>query len=1461
MTHDQAIAIVGMAVNVPRARTLEQLWHNLSEGVCCIDRFEGDPADAGELDRLLLRHGERIFAGGVIEDPSLFDAEYFNYSNFDAELIDPQQRVMLELAKDAIENASLPEAYFKNTGVFAGCAASSYLHTCILPRQDVVAGIGAFGLTMANDKDFLATRISYKLGLGGPSLSVQTACSTSLVAVHVAVQSLLAGDCDTAIAGGVSIRIPQRRGYLYQVDGVMSPDGLCRPFDHRAGGFVPSNGAVAVVLRRLESALADHDPIRGVILASAVKNDGEARPSFAAPGLDGQVATLSEALAMSALGPEDISLIETHGTATKLGDQIEFEALRRVYGGASTPCHIGAAKSCLGHLDTASGALGLVKTVLSLEKGVIPPVLHFDAPNPDLHIENTRFQVPTKPVAWPRAEVPRHAAVTSLGLGGTNAHVILTEAPIRERRLDADRPRVFLISAKTEKALGERRRAVGEALLDTSPEDLADLSYALATGAARHPVRDALCIDPTRRDDAKSRRGLAAATRGTALEAPKVAFLFPGGGAHFPGMIEGLCEAEPLFARDLALAIDLVQPLTTVDLRAAIFEVNADSEMALRRPSVGLPSMFCVQLAMARTLMGLGVKPAALIGHSAGEYVAATLAGIIAPDAAAALVVLRANRFEETVAGTMLSVDLGVEDVIRRLPEGSSLEISVINGPENTVVGGSVADISAFIGPLTKDGVEFSEVAIDVAAHTSLVAPIAEELVSLAKTMRFSPPTIPCISNVSGDWMTPEDQNAEYWGKHLRQCVRFGDGLATLTASGATLLVDIGPGTAMTGLAARNPALRDDLAKVAMLPRHRGSQKASVTFMEGLGALWCHGAAIDWPSLFDGEQLSRVAIPPHPLRRQSHWITPPSDRPVVSRRAAKDVLFTPTLEAIDLGEAVQTTARWLIRCDDPDFADRLSGTLRLEGIAVVIEAGPGERDWAAILARRTRDAPLDGIMVVWASTAPPDTPGAPFHDITNLARAVGYATGEPVGRILVASRAAGPAGASYTSTPPFAMAAAATRVIHNEYPDLTCQSLEIHKDETSPSAAEAILALVRRPAPHNLYFRDGRFHQEAYRPMTPPARPSSLAPKTSVWIITGGLGAIGRTLAVHLAKTTQARLVLVGRTDPPSLGDRRGMRGEPRLRADALQAIVDAGGAWTFVSGDIADPAVARTAVETARDVYGEIHGIIHAAGVPAGGLIQLRGREDSDAVLRPKIQGLNSLLAALPSPIPIMILCSALDSLLGTTGQGEHCAANAYLDAVACLGPPNVDRTVAINWSAWRDIGQAATADVPEQFRSWRARSLADALTAQEGCEIFDAVLTGNLSRVVVSVSDITALKALARNALVGGPRATDPDVPKNAAGPSLQSATEIRIAELWHGLLNANNLEADDDFFGLGGHSLAAMQLVSRLREAFSVPVRLQELIRRTTIPTQAEYVDLLLIQQIEDMSDEEVSSALGS
>lgn len=878
-----SIALVGMAGRFPGANDLGTFWRNLCDGVESITFFEEEELRRAGVPPELLKDPRYVPARGVLEGAELFDAPLFGFTPREAETTDPQQRIFLEVAWEALEAAGYGGADDgRRVGVYAGLGLSSYLQRA-LADPEIAGSVGHLGLALGNDKDFLATRVAYKLGLDGPAIGVQTACSTSLVAVHLACQALLGGECDMALAGGASIALPQVSGYLYHDGGILSPDGHCRAFDARARGAVRGSGAGVVVLKRLEDALADGDLIRAVILGSAVNNDGSARVGFTAPSVDGQTAVIRTAYEAAGIDPASLSYVEAHGTGTELGDPVEVEALTRAFraagAGRDARCALGSVKTNVGHLDAAAGVAGLIKTALALEHGRIPPSLHFERPNPQIDFEASPFRIQTTLADWPAVDGPRRAAVSSFGMGGTNAHLVLEQAPPRRAADSAQGWHLLVVSAHTPTALDRAGRRLAEAVSCLDGGDLADAAYTLQVGrrSLRHR-RAVVC-----------RRGSEAAAALVDTPAPSaatdggrraVAFLVPGQGAQRPGAGSELYALEPRFRQVIDHCCEHLEGQLQLDLRELLFPSGDDRRRAakrLRDTRFTQPAQFVLAYALARLWQAWGVEPDSLFGHSVGEYVAACLCGTLQLDHALDLVAIRGRLLSELPAGGMVAIALPEDEVVRRLPPGLSL--AAVNGPAQCVASGEEADVESLVAELEREGVWCRRLETSHPFHSRLVEPAMAPLEEAVARVPRSRPARPWISGVTGSLIRPEDAtDPSYWARHLRRPVRFADALDTLFREPRSVLLEVGAGRTLTALARRHPDRPEDSLVLASLPRCADGAPAAAELLEAAGRLWSHGVALDWPSLHQPFRRRRVALPTYPFEGEAYLLPPAAER-------------------------------------------------------------------------------------------------------------------------------------------------------------------------------------------------------------------------------------------------------------------------------------------------------------------------------------------------------------------------------------------------------------------------------------------------------------------------------------------------------------------------------------------------------------------------------------------------------
>jgi len=869
-----SVAIIGMSGRFPGAADLYEYWSLLREGREGISFFTDDelelvPSSVGMDDP---RH---VRAKGILQGVELFDAPFFNVPAREATWMDPQHRIFLECCWWALEDAGYDvERYPGAVSLYAGVNFNSYLLSRI-DRLRQAGGADHFQIMLGNEKDHLATRVAYKLGLRGESISVQTSCSTSLVAVHMACQSILSGQSDMAMAGGVSLRLPQKAGYRYTEGLVASPDGHCRAFDEQAKGTVAGEGVGVVVLKALPDALRDGDHVYAVIRGSAINNDGHAKVGYTAPGVSGQAEVIAKALAMADVDPDTIGFVEAHGTGTPLGDPIEVEALTRTYRRhtqRSGYCALGSVKSNIGHLDTAAGVAGLMKAVLALRNRQIPPTLHFERPNPALRLEESPFYVNRALQPWPEAAGhPRRSGVSSFGIGGTNVHLVLQEAPERRTETEAPAPRLFTLSARTPTALRQAASDLRGHLERHPVPSLADLAYTLNLGRRQFPVRVGV-VAASAEELAARLEGLASADIAPPSPPTRVAFMFAGQGSQSVGMAEELLRGSPVFRRHFEECARILADSHGFDLMEVVYPGERGEEQAqrLQRPGAVLPALFAVEYSLAQTWRDLGIEPDGLIGHSYGEYVAACVAGVFSLADGLYLAVERGRLMETLPPGAMLAVHASEEQVRPYLDD--EVALATLNGDAASVLSGPVERIEALRETFRAERIGAQRLPIPFAYHSPLVESIAAECRRLMERVELRPPLTPFISNYTGDWITAaEATDPEYWVRQMRHTVRFSDGMKTLREQGYGLFLEIGPGQTVTPLA-RQLVPGGESAVLWSLPRPRARAGDRETFLETLGRLWASGRSVRWERLYEGERRSRVPLPGYPFERQRYWI-------------------------------------------------------------------------------------------------------------------------------------------------------------------------------------------------------------------------------------------------------------------------------------------------------------------------------------------------------------------------------------------------------------------------------------------------------------------------------------------------------------------------------------------------------------------------------------------------------------
>ncbi|MGB3205431.1 MAG: beta-ketoacyl synthase N-terminal-like domain-containing protein [Crinalium sp.] len=877
---EEAIAIVGMSGRFPGAKNVDEFWYNLQNGVESISFFSEEELESVGVAKEVIRNSHYVKAKGVLGNIELFDAAFFGLNPREAEITDPQQRLFLECAWEALEQAGYDsQTYSGSIGVYAGTGGlSSYFLNNLYINHHLRESVGDYQMKIANDSNLLSTRVSYKLNLTGPSLTIQTACSTSLVAISMACRSVLNYECDMALAGGVSIKIPQKTGYLYREGMILSPDGHCRAFDAKAQGTVDGSGVGIVVLKRLEDAIADRDYIHAVVKGCAINNDGSKKVGLTAPSVDGQAAVISQALAFAEVEPETITYIETHGTGTPLGDPIEIAALTQVFSHYTQKkgfCALGSVKTNIGHLDSAAGVAGLIKTVCAIKHKLLPPSLHFEEPNPEIDFANSPFYVNAKLSEWKTNGSLRRAGVSSFGVGGTNAHVILEEAPVVQTFEECRPWQLLVLSAKTHSALNTATVNLVEHFKQHPKLYLADAAYTLSIGRKAFEQRRMLVCRSVE-DTVDALSTLEPKRVFTNFQESKerhIAFMFSGQGSQYVNMALELYQFEPTFRHHIDICSEILKPHMECDLRHILYpnEHIKEATEQLKQTALTQPALFTIEYALAQLWMSWGIHPQTMIGHSIGEYVAACLAGVFSLEDALSLVAKRGQLMQQLPTGAMLAVSLEKKHLQPLL--GDQLSLAVTNGFSNCVVAGTREAVDALQLQLMEQGIKCCLLHTSHAFHSHMMEPILKPFALAVEKVNLKPPKIPYVSNTTGTWITAEQAtNPNYWAQHLRHEVRFADGLQQLLKQPEQILLEIGPGRTLSTLVKQHPNKAPQQIVLSSL-RHLRDEQSDVAFvLATLGKLWLAGVQVDWSEFYVPEQRQRIPLPTYPFERQRYWI-------------------------------------------------------------------------------------------------------------------------------------------------------------------------------------------------------------------------------------------------------------------------------------------------------------------------------------------------------------------------------------------------------------------------------------------------------------------------------------------------------------------------------------------------------------------------------------------------------------
>ncbi|MBW4556596.1 MAG: SDR family oxidoreductase [Trichormus sp. ATA11-4-KO1] len=1541
------IAIIGMSGCFSGAQNIEEFWQNLRDGVELIHRFSDQELEKLGIEAALLKDPNYVKAEGVVNGIDLFDASFFDISPREAEVMDPSLRFFLEHSWKALEDAGYScEAYKKPIAVYAGASFDSYLLN-IYSNYELVASLGDRQIEKGTSPSCVTTLTSYKLNLQGPSYTVQTTCSSSLVAVHLACQSLLSGECNIALAGGVSISTAD--GYLYQEGGIESPDGHCRAFDAKAAGTVRGRGLGVIVLKRLEEAIADGDTIHAIIKGSAINNDGSDKVSYTAPSVNGQAKVIRAAQVMAEVEPDTITYIEAHGTGTALGDPIEISALTQAFRTKTLKkgfCGIGSVKTNIGHLDAAAGIAGLIKTVLALKHKQIPPSLNFEEPSPQIDFANSPFYINHKLSEWKTNGIPRRAGVSSFGFGGTNAHVILEAAPVIEPSSPSRPWQLLLLSAKTNTALETATENLANHLKKHPNLNLADAAHTLQVG--RWTLNHRRMVVCQNQEDAIK-----------ALQDPQrafihyqepcnrpVAFMFSGQGSQYVNMGRELYDSEIIFREQVDYCCKLLKPHLKLDLRIVLYPNEETSQAAtqkLQQTAITQPALFVIEYALAKLWMTWGVRPQMMIGHSIGEYVAATLAGVFSLEDALFIVATRGKLMQELPGGAMLSIQLPEKEVQKFLEKEISLAAS--NAPSSCVVSGTTEAIENLQHKLQQIGVSCRPLHTSHAFHSPMMTSVIESFVQLLQTVKLNPPQSPFVSNVSGTWITTaQATDPNYWAKHLRQPVRFCEGIIELAKTPEILFLEVGPGRTLSTFV-KQQQKAESLVLTSM--RHPQEQQSDVEFLlNSLGKLWLVGVKVDWSGFYSYERRHRIPLPTYPFERQRYWIEVNKNATLAMKQQQStdkkpdiaDWFYIPRwkestpLQLFPQEKLVEQKLCWLVFVDTYGVGTEIAERLKQQGQDVIsvkfadnfakisdciYTINPQQRDdYDSLLqALQQKNWIPQRIAHCWSVT-PNDVVSSQeldeqtqnqffedfqylgFWSLLFLAQAWGKRDIKNCLKLMVVTSNLYDVTGEEKLCPSKATLLGPCKVIPKEYSHINCCTIDIvinsAKTLLEPKVLNnLILEFTAEPSNDIVVYRGNRRWIQSFEPVR---LEQSIADKTKlreggVYLITGGLGGIGLVLAEHLAKTVQAKLVLVGRKQLPEKDNwsqwlaTHDEQDKVSQIIHHVQLLESFGAEVLVISADVTNFAQMQSVIAQSVEKFGQIHGVVHAAGVAGGGIIQLKTQEIANKVLAPKVRGTIVLKQVCQRiNLDFLVLCSSQSSILGEFGQVDYCAANNFLDVYAYNVNKSGLLTISIDWDTWQEVGMAVETVVPNEIKQIREKERNKGIKSQEGIEAFNRILSVNLPHVIVSTQDFAALiehnnsfkyleeglasleDKLASTSLSQAihPR---PHLRNDYVAP--RNEEEVIVAQIWQNLLGIKQIGIYDNFFELGGDSLLATQLFSRLHKEFPVKLSLHSFFAAPTIIEQAlivkqshnsgENSNLKMIERIERSNEQQTLAKL--
>ncbi|MBL3658752.1 non-ribosomal peptide synthetase/type I polyketide synthase [Fulvivirga sediminis] len=1429
------IAVVGMSCQFPGANDVLEFWQNLKGGKESIKRFSKEELLAAGVPKDVIDNPKYVAARGELSGAEYFDSEFFGYRAAEAKLMDPQLRLFYQHCWKAIEDAAYDlNDYQDKIGLFAGGGPNNnWENASILSNTE--GEVEEVTASQLRNISYLSTRVSYKLDLKGPSLYINTTCSTSLVAIQRACMSLLLRECKMSLSGGAFITNYPDRGYHYQEGMIYSADGHCRAFDHNASGTVAGEGVGVLLLKRLDDAIKDGDTIHAVIKGSGINNDGAQKVSYTAPSTEGQQEAIMKALKMAKVPKESVSYIETHGTGTGLGDVIEIDALNRVYGESKTPyCAIGSVKTNIGHLVTASGVAGIIKTILALKHGEIPPSLNFEKPNPKINFKNSPFYVNDSFKKWERGQHPLRAGVSSFGIGGTNVHMILEEAPVREDQAQVPSRNLQLLqfSAKSESALDAGMTSFKNYLLQYPETSLADAAYTLQVGRSEFSYRKTLVVDSIREAITKLRIPADLKTTKSSKSDKKLAFMFTGQGSQYQNMGMQLMQ-EKIFREHATQCFELAKKLTGKDF----YEILQSSPEEVNQTVNSQPLLFIIQYSLTKQLMHWGYKPDVLIGHSIGEYAAACISGILELKDALKLVAVRGQLMQEQEKGQMLSVALGREELKNWIAGRKDISLAASNSSAHSVVSGSDDAIEQLRVQFEENGIHSRLLHTSHAFHSYMMKPVLESFQKSLEEVSFHNHSIPIISTMTGKPVNGEMQQAEYWKDQIVNEVKFSGALESLLAENSLACIEIGPGDTLSTFVRSHHLKADDHQVFSTISKPDQIADDNRFLLQTVGKLWSTGLRPDYDNFYEDEKRNRTNLPTYAFDKVKYPLY------VDSYKMISDLI-------VKGGGASENPAEWTHKLtweveaknSESIVANRpvivFSRDSQLETGEDIYSVKPGtqyqrigdksfeiDATNPVHFVQLFEELGLEDVRIVYAlnDENKKDTKSKVdvcYYGLLNLVRALGGRSSSSIIDLLMITFDGHKVLPDDNINPFQSLATGVAKVVNKEYANIGVMQLDFHTDDpdwlstalSEPISAGEIAA-----------YRKGIRFTHGVKSIT--LRPKGGIPTFKdhgVYLITGGAGGIGLALAQQMAEEiNDAHFILIGRSQLP---DREQWAQSNHETIKRISEVENAGGHVHYLAMDVADKKAYPTLKKTIKEI-GQLNGIIHAAGtIDRGGIIQTRDMDTDNSLLATKVYGaLNLLEEIVHDQLDFFINCSSAAAFKAPVGEVAYVSVNLFLDALSYKYP----FIKSIGWNAWAESGMAVKAG--------NGLVGANSVSNKEGYTLFKNILKSHESHVIISRNTLTSDQQLEEELISD---AEEIDNLKENINQSL--SVEDRLTSLWEKFFGKEGIKPLDDFFELGGDSLKALTMINWIKKEFSVDVLITEFFKTSSLRQLGEFIE---------------------